>query len=77
MPPKPHSGAQLKRDNRLDGKRSVFFELKEVARSRNIAVIYACVRMKDFLVGAGDDIIFQSNGFLGQPNTCASVGVKS
>ena len=74
MPPRPHSGARLKRDNRVDEKRSVFFELNEVAWSRNIAVIYAWVRMTDFLVGVWDDIVFQSNGPLGQPNTCVFCG---
>ena len=71
---RPHSGSRLKRDNHLDEKRGVFFELNELAWSRNIAVIYAWVRMKDFLVGVWDDIIFQSNGPLGQPNTCVFCG---
>jgi hypothetical protein len=30
--------------------------------------------MTDFLVGVWDDIVFQSNGPLGQPNTCVFCG---
>jgi len=55
-------------------KQKVFFELNEVAWSRNIAVIYAWVRMRDLLVGVWDDILFQSNGPSGKSNTCVFCG---
>jgi hypothetical protein len=37
-------------------------------------VIYAWGRMTNFLVGVWDDMVFQCNGPLGQPNTCVFCG---
>jgi hypothetical protein len=66
--------SHLKWDDHEREKMRVFLRLNEIAWSRNIAVIYVWDRMKDFLVGVWDDMIIQSNGPLGKPNTCVFCG---
>lgn len=55
-------------------KMRVFSRLNEIARSRNIAVLYASDRMEDFLVEVWDNVIIQSNGPPDKPNTCVFCG---
>jgi hypothetical protein len=74
MSSKGNRRIKLNLDRHESEKRAVFFRLNELASTRNIAVIYAWVRMTDFLVGIWDDILFQSNGPDAKPNVCVFCG---